>query len=247
MSGHSKWANIKHRKGKMDALRGKVTTKISREIYVAVRNGGADPAMNMRLKLALQKAKENNVTKDNVQRAIQKAQGGADGTNFEEMTYEGYGPGGAAVLLDTMSDNRNRTVADVRHLFSKYGGNLGETGCVNWMFNKKGLIIIEDIGSVDEDELMLAVLDAGADDFVNDDGIIEITTSPEAFDEVQEKLAELSITTSSANVSMVPETEVVLVDHDAAKMEKLIDALEELDDVQEVYTNADLSALEDNE
>lgn len=238
MSGHSKWANIKHKKGRMDALRGKLTTKIGREITVAVRIGGADPTGNMRLKLALQKAKENNIPKENIQRAIQKGSGTLDGANYEEITYEGYGPGGVAVTIEVMTDNRNRTAADVRHLFTKYGGNLGESGCVAWMFKKKGLFVIEKEG-VNEETLMLVALEAGAEDFKAEDQY-EITTAPEDFDSVQQALDQNKVTTLVAQVTMVPETTVELNGDEAAKMVKLIDALEDHDDVQEVYTNVEL-------
>ncbi|MBP2643068.1 MAG: protein yeeN [Firmicutes bacterium] len=239
MSGHSKWANIKRHKGRMDAIRGKITTKIGREITVAVKNGGADPTGNMRLKLALQKAKENNVPKDNIQRAIQKGQGALDGGNFEELQYEGYGPGGVAVLLEIMTDNRNRTAADIRHLFSKNGGNLGETGCVGWMFDKKGLFIINQQDHIDEEELMLLVLEAGADDFKSEDGKYEITTAPEDWEQVRVALENHNIVIESAQITMVPQTTVELTGDDAVKMLKLMDSLEEHDDVQEVYSNFD--------
>lgn len=238
MSGHSKWANIKHKKGKMDAIRGKLTTKIGREITVAVRLGGADPTGNMRLKLALQKAKENNIPKDNIQRAIQKGAGALEGANYEEITYEGYGPGGVAVTIEVMTDNRNRTAADVRHLFTKYGGNLGESGCVAWMFKQKGLFVVEKEG-VDEEILMLTVLDAGAEDFKAEEQY-EITTAPEDFESVQQALEQNNITTIVAQITMIPETTVELDGDEAVKMVKLIDALEDHDDIQEVYTNVEL-------
>ncbi|MBP2628227.1 MAG: protein yeeN [Firmicutes bacterium] len=240
MSGHSKWANIKHKKGKMDALRAKTTTKIGREITVAARMGGGDPTGNMRLKLALQKAKENNIPKDNIQRAIQKGVGALDGSNYEELVYEGYGPGGVAVIVEVMTDNRNRTAADVRHLFSKYGGNLGESGCVSWMFNKKGLFVIDEIRALDEEEVMMLALEAGADDFKAEDGEFEIIADPENFAEVQETLAKNNIKTSVAEVTMIPTTTVALLGDEATKMMKLMDALEEHDDVQEVYANFDI-------
>ncbi len=239
MSGHSKWANIKHRKGKMDAIRGKITTKISREITVAARAGGADPAGNMRLKLALQKAKENNVPKDNIQRAIQKGVGALDGGNYEEIVYEGYGPGGVAVLLEIMTDNRNRTAADIRHLFSKYGGNLGEAGCVSWMFDKKGLFLVDKTG-VNEEDLMLTALEAGAEDIKSEDDQYEITTAPDDWEQVRAALEAAKVVTASAQITMVPQTTVELAGDDAVKMLKLMDALEEHDDVQEVYANFDI-------
>lgn len=240
MSGHSKWANIKHRKGKQDAVRGKVTTKISREITVAVRLGGSDPAGNMKLKLALQKAKENNVPKDNVQRAIQKGLGALEGSNYEEIVYEGYGPGGVAIIVEAMTDNRNRTAADIRHLFSKNGGNLGETGCVSWMFKKKGLFIVEPSNKINEEDLMLLVLEAGAEDFKTEDGQYEIITSPEEFDQVQQILETNKIETETALITMIPDTSMALAGDEAFKMMKLMDVLEEHDDVQEVYSNFDI-------
>lgn len=240
MSGHSKWANIKHRKGKQDAVRGKVTTKISREITVAVRLGGSDPAGNMKLKLALQKAKENNVPKDNVQRAIQKGLGALEGSNYEEIVYEGYGPGGVAIIVEAMTDNRNRTAADIRHLFSKNGGNLGETGCVSWMFKKKGLFIVEPSNKISEEDLMLLVLEAGAEDFKTEDGQYEIITSPDDFDQVQQILETNKIKTETALITMIPDTSMALAGDEALKMMKLMDVLEEHDDVQEVYSNFDI-------
>ncbi len=239
MSGHSKWANIKHRKGKMDAIRGKITTKISREITVAARAGGADPAGNMRLKLALQKAKENNVPKDNIQRAIQKGIGSLDGGNYEEIVYEGYGPGGVAVLLEIMTDNRNRTAADIRHLFAKHGGNLGEAGCVSWMFDKKGLFLVDKDG-VNEEDLMLIALEAGAEDIKSEDDQYEVTTAPDDWEQVRAALEAAKVQTASAQITMVPQTTVELAGDDAVKMLKLMDALEDHDDVQEVYANFDI-------
>ncbi|MDD4599816.1 putative transcriptional regulatory protein [bioreactor metagenome] len=240
MSGHSKWANIKHKKGKMDAIRGKITTKISKEITVAVRIGGSDPTGNMRLKLALQKAKENNVPKDNIQRAIQKGAGALDGANYEELTYEGYGPGGIALMVEAMTDNRNRTAAEIRHLFSKYSGNLGETGCVSWMFNKKGIFVIDKETGVEEEELMMIVLDAGADDLTSDEGQFEIATSPEEFESVQKALESNNIQTLVAQIAMVPDTTIAVAGDEAIKLAKLVELLEDHEDVQEVYGNFDL-------
>ena len=218
MSGHSKWANIKRKKGANDAIRGKITTKIGREITIAVRMGGADPTGNMRLKLALSKAKANNIPKDNINRAIQKGLGATEGSNYEEVIYEGYGPGGTAVMLDILTDNRNRTAADVRHLFSKYGGNLGQDGCVSWMFKKKAVFIVE----------------REAFD------VFEIIAEPDAYDAIETVLGEKGIETASAEVTMVPDTTVHLVDKDAEKMQTLIDALEDNDDVQNVYSNYEM-------
>ncbi|WP_346354144.1 YebC/PmpR family DNA-binding transcriptional regulator [Azotosporobacter soli] len=239
MSGHSKWANIKHRKGRVDALRARITTKIGREITVAVKMGGADPAGNMRLKLVLQKAKENNVPKDNIQRAIQRGSGAGDGSNYEELTYEGYGPGGVAVMVEVLTDNRNRTAADVRHLFSKYGGNLGETGCVGWMFKKQGIFLVSADGEMDEDELMLLAIEAGADDFKTEDDEYEIICSPEAFEKVQMVLEENNLNLNMARIAMLSDTTVALAEEDGQKMIRMLDALEDHDDVQEVYSNFD--------
>jgi YebC/PmpR family DNA-binding regulatory protein len=239
MSGHSKWANIKRKKGKNDAIRGKITTKIGREITIAVRMGGTDPIGNMRLKLALQKAKENNIPKDNIKRAIQKGAGAAEGQNYEEIVYEGYGPAGVAVTVNVLTDNRNRAAAAVRHEFSKHGGNLGETGCVSWMFKNKGLFVVPK-ENADEEELMMLVLDAGADDMQSGDEEFEITTAPEAFDDVEKALMENNVQTEVAHITMVPDNTIALEAEDARKLENLIDALEEIDDVQDVYHNGDM-------
>lgn len=240
MSGHSKWANIKHKKGKMDAVRGKVTTKIGREITVAVRMGGSDPTGNMKLKLALAKAKANNVPKDNIQRAIQKGLGAVDGNNYEEMTYEGYGPAGSAVMIEVMTDNRNRTAADIRHIFSKNGGNLGETGCVGWMFKKKSVFVIEKEVFNDEEALMMLALDAGAEDFKVEDDVFEITGTPEDFDAIQQMLEENKIEPAVSEISMIPDTTIKLEGTDAIKMLRMIESLEDHDDVQDVYSNYDI-------
>ena len=240
MSGHSKWANIKRKKGANDAIRAKVTTKIGREITIAVRMGGADPVGNMRLKLALSKAKANNIPKDNINRAIQKGLGASDGSNYEELNYEGYGPGGSAVMLDIMTDNRNRTAADIRHLFSKYGGNLGETGCVGWMFKKKALFIVDKEVYSDEENLMMIALEAGAEDFKAEDESFEITAAPEDFDAIAQALEENGIETAESEITMIPDTTVKLTGKDAEKMQTLIDALDEHDDVQNVYSNYEI-------
>ena len=237
MSGHSKWSNIKHRKGKNDALKAKITTKISREITVAVKAGGTDPTGNMRLKLALQKARENNIPKDNIQRAIDKGAGAGDANNYEEITYEGYGPGGAAILVEVMTDNRNRAAADVRHAFSKRGGNLGESGSVNWMFKRKGVFVIPQEGN-DEETLTLLALDAGAEDIKVEDDVFVIYTLPDDYDAVETALAEASIATDMAQITMVPDTNMELTGDDAVNMQRVLDMLEDLDDVQDVYHNA---------
>ncbi len=240
MSGHSKWANIKHKKGKMDAVRGKITTKLGREITIAVRMGGADPTGNMRLKLVLAKAKANNIPKDNIQRAIQKGLGGTDGANYEELTYEGYGASGVAVMVNVMTDNRNRAAAEIRHLFSKFGGNLGETGCVGWMFKKKGMFVIDSESGLTEDDVMEIALEADAEGFeATDDGGFEITCEPEGFDAVDQILTERGIQPSVSEIAMIPDTMMELDEASAQKVMKLIEALEDNDDVQDVYTNAD--------
>ena len=240
MSGHSKWANIKHKKGKADALRGKITTKISREITIAVRMGGADPTGNMKLKLALSKAKANNIPKDNIQRAIQKGAGALEGQSFEEITYEGYGPAGVAMMVSCLTDNRNRTAADVRHVFSKYGGNLGATGCVGYMFQQKGVFAVSKETGVEEDDLMMIALEAGAEDIKNEEEGFEIVTTPDAFDDVEKALADAGIEVEMAEITMIPDTMAELSAEDAERVQKMLDVLEDLDDVQDVYHNADL-------
>lgn len=240
MSGHSKWANIKRKKGANDAIRGAITTKIGREITIAVKMGGADPTGNMRLKLALTKAKSNNIPKDNINRAIQKGLGAADGSNYEELTYEGYGPGGTAIMLDILTDNRNRTAADVRHIFSKYGGNLGATGCVGYMFHQKAVFAVEKENFADEDALMEIVLEAGAEDMRSEGDVFEIEAEPDAFDAIEQALADKGIETLSAEVTMVPDNTVKVEGEAATKMQKMLDALEENDDVQNVYGNYEM-------
>ena len=237
MSGHSKWATIKRKKGANDAIRGAMTTKISREITIAVKMGGADPTGNMRLKLALSKAKANNVTKDNINRAIQKGLGASDTSNYEEITYEGYGPGGTALMLEILTDNRNRTAANIRHIFRKHGGNLGENGCVAWMFNKKAVFTVDKETFDDEDALMEIAMDAGAEDFQADDDSFEITADPQDFNAIEAALAQKGIETSSAEITQVPDTTVNLNPQDSEKLLKLLDALDEDDDVQNVFSN----------
>ncbi len=247
MSGHSKWANIKRKKGKTDAVRGATTTKISREITTAVRIGGSDPTGNMRLKLALQNAKDNNIPKENIQRAIQKGMGTLEGSSYEEITYEGYGTAGVALLVETMTDNRNRTAAEMRHIFSKHGGNMGESGCVSWMFHKKGLIVIEKTPELQEDELLAIVLDAGAEDMDSEGEQYEVTCAPDDFESLVTALETAKIKWVSAEISMIPETTIALEGNDAAKLMRLVDALEEQDDVQNVYGNFDVPDDEDEE
>lgn len=239
MSGHSKWANIKHKKGKADALRARITTKISKEITLAARMGGGDPVGNMRLKLALTKAKQNNVPKENIQRAIAKGIGATSGEGFEEMSYEGYGPGGVAIIVECSTDNKNRTAADVRYAFTHHGGSIGTPGCVGWMFKKKGIIIV-DKEVADEDTLMLLALDSGAEDVQAHEEVYEIITEPDAFIAVSEALEKEGIEVESSEVSMIPDNTVSLDGEKAESMQKMIEALEEIDDVQEVYHNADM-------
>lgn len=239
MSGHSKWANIKHKKGKADALRARITTKISKEITLAARMGGGDPVGNMRLKLALTKAKQNNVPKENIQRAIAKGVGATSGEGFEEMSYEGYGPGGVAIIVECSTDNKNRTAADVRYAFTHHGGSIGTPGCVGWMFKKKGIIIV-DKEITDEDTLMLLALDSGAEDVQAHEEVYEIITEPDAFIAVSEALEKEGIEVESSEVSMIPDNTVSLDGEKAESMQKMIEALEEIDDVQEVYHNADM-------
>lgn len=239
MSGHSKWANIKHKKGKTDALRARITTKISKEITLAARMGGGDPVGNMRLKLALTKAKQNNVPKENIQRAIAKGIGATSGEGFEEMSYEGYGPGGVAIIVECSTDNKNRTAADVRYAFTHHGGSIGTPGCVGWMFKKKGIIIV-DKEITDEDTLMLLALDSGAEDVQAHEEVYEIITEPDAFIAVSEALEKEGIEVESSEVSMIPDNTVSLDGEKAESMQKMIEALEEIDDVQEVYHNADM-------
>ena len=236
MSGHSKWANIKHKKGKADALRGKITTKISREITIAVRMGGADPTGNMKLKLALSKAKANNIPKDNIQRAIQKGAGALEGQSFEEITYEGYGPAGVAMMVSCLTDNRNRTAADVRHVFSKYGGNLGATGCVGYMFQQKGVFAVSKETGVEEDDLMMVALEAGAEDIKNEEEGFEIVTTPDTFDDVEKALADAGIEVEMAEITMIPDTMAELSAEDAERVQKMLDVLEDLDALRELTT-----------
>lgn len=237
MSGHSKWANIKHRKEKTDASKGKMFTKLGREIAVCVREGGADPNSNGKLKDIIAKAKSNNMPNDTIDRSIKKAAGLGDGMNYEELVYEGYGAAGVAIIVEAMTENRNRTGGEVKHLFDKYHGNMGATGCVSWMFDRKGQIIIEKSSKVDEDELMTIALEAGAEDFGVEDEYFEIITSPDDFSSVREKLEQSGLQFLSADIEMIPQNYTSVSDEDRAKVEKLIDYLEDNDDVQKVYTN----------
>ena len=238
MSGHSKWHNIQARKSKVDAARGKVFTKLGRELLVAVKAGGPDPDGNAKLKDIIAKCKAANMPNDTINKAIKKASGEGGSANYEEITYEGYGPNGVAVIVEASTDNKNRTAADVRHVFDKAGGNLGTTGCVSYMFNKKGVIVIEKASTdMDEEELMMLALDAGAEDFEAEGEIYEITTEPSDFTAVREKLEEAGLTFLEAEVQMLPTTTVELDEKGQEKMERLIDRLDELDDVMNVYHN----------
>jgi YebC/PmpR family DNA-binding regulatory protein len=237
MAGHSKWANIKHRKAAADAKRGKAFTRLIKEITVAAKLGGGDPDMNPRLRLAIDKAYEANMPKDNVERAIKRGSGELEGVDYEEMRYEGYGIGGAAVMVDCLTDNRTRTVADVRHAFAKHGGNLGTDGSVAFLFKHCGQLVLAP--GTSEDRVMDAAIEAGAEDVVvNDDGSIEVLTGPNDFHAVKQALEKAGLKPELAEVTMKPTTESVMAGEDAARMQKLLDALESLDDVQEVYTTA---------
>jgi YebC/PmpR family DNA-binding regulatory protein len=241
MSGHSKWAGIKHKKAIVDAKRGKTFSKVSKEITVAAKISGGNPDMNPRLRLAIEKAKEVNMPADNIKRAIQKGTGELPGVNYEEVTYEGYGPGGVALMIETLTDNKNRTVGEIRHIMSKHNGNMGETGCVAWMFNKKGYMLVNK-NAIDEDTLMSIALDAGAEDFKNDpdEENYEITTMPEELNTVKEFLEKENIPFNLAEVTLIPQNYIKLESGDAHKMLKLMGALEDHDDVQNVYANFDI-------
>ncbi len=242
MAGHSKWANTKHRKARADAQKGKVFTKIAREIIVAAREGGPDPEANFRLRLAVQKAREVNMPGDNINRAIQKGSGEGDNISLEQITYEGYGPSGVAVLLEIMTDNRNRTAADIRHIFSRRGGSMGESGCVAWIFNRKGYLTIDHAeGLPSEDELMMLALEGGAEDFQTEENSYVILTSTEDFERVKDTFMKENIELSAAEVTMVPSNLIRVEDPDeAARVLSLLEALEEHDDVQNVYANFDI-------
>ena len=248
MSGHSKWHNIQAKKGKADAQRGAVFTKIGREIAIAVREGGANPESNGKLRDIIAKAKANNMPNDNIQRSIKKASGELSNVVYEEITYEGYAPGGVAVIVDCISDNRNRTASDVRHCFAKYGGNLGTTGSVGFMFDERGVLVVEREPGMDEDEMMMTALDAGAEDVKVDDDVFEILTAPNDFSTVRENLEKQGIAFLSAEVAKIPQNTVAVTDPDTVlKIQKMLDLLEENDDVQNVFHNADLPEEEDEE
>ena len=245
MSGHSKWANIKHKKGKADAERGKIFTKIGREIAIAVRDGGSDPAINGKLRDVIAKAKASNMPNENIKRSIAKAAGELGNVNYEEIQYEGYAPGGVAVIVSTVTDNRNRTASDIRHIFDKNGGSLGTNGCVSYMFERKGIILIEKTDEISEDSLMEAALDAGMEDMITYDDSFEIQTTVESFNDVAEALKKAGYELLEADVEYVPSMETTPTDEgDIKNLKKMIDILEENDDVQKVYHNCTLDLSE---
>ena len=239
MSGHSNWNNIKNKKGKSDAARGKIFTKLGREILVAVKEGGPDPAANSKLRDVIAKCKANNMPNDNIDRSIKKAAGEGSTANYEDITYEGYGPNGVAIIIEAMTDNRNRTAGDVRHILDKFGGNLGTSGSVSWMFDKKGVILVEKSVKMTEDELMMEAIEAGAENFEADEEIYEITTAPEDFSAVREALEAKGIEFLDAEVKMVPQNYMSLDAEGARKMNLIIEKMEELDDVGEIWHNWD--------
>ena len=239
MSGHSKWHSIKHKKGAADAKRGKIFTRLIREITVAAREAGGDPDMNPRLRKAVSDAKAANMPNDNIERAIRRGTGEEEGVDYEEITYEAYGPGGVAVLIETMTDNRNRTVAELRHLLSKNSGNLGEAGSVGWLFDRKGYIVV-DKNAKSEEELFELAIEAGAEDLKDDESNFEIFTSQEDFENVKEAIEKAGVKTEVAEISMIPQNYVKLEDADAKQMLKLYDAIDDHDDVQNVYANFDI-------
>ncbi len=248
MSGHSKWANIKHKKGKADAARGKIFTKIGREIAIAVREGGADPASNGKLRDIIAKAKANNMPNDNIARSIKKAAGEGGNVNYEELTYEGYAPGGVAIIVDIVTDNRNRTASDIRHIFDKNGGSLGTTGSVSYLFDSKGLLVVEREPGIDEDELMMQALDAGAEDMQTQEDVFEIYTAPNDFSAVREALESAGYAFLSADKQMIPQTTVTPPDEEALlKIQRLLEMLDDNEDVTEVYHNAELPEEEDED
>ena len=248
MSGHSKWHNIQAKKGKADAARGKVFTKIGREIAISVREGGADPNVNGKLRDIIAKAKANNMPNDNIQRSIKKAAGEGQGVNYEEFAYEGYAPGGVAIIVNIVTDNRNRTSSDIRHIFDKNGGSLGTPGSVSYMFDSKGVIVIEREPDMDEDDMLMKAMDAGAEDMKADDDVFEIFTAPNDFSAVREALEGVGLSFISADRQMVPQNTIRIDDAEiAGRIQKLLDMLDDNDDVTEVYHNAELPEEEDEE
>lgn len=240
MSGHSKWANIKHKKGKQDAVKGKIFTKFAKAIAVAAKESGSDLESNAKLRDIVEKAKAQNMPNDNIERAIKKGAGELEGSNYEEIIYEGYGPGGVAIIVETLTDNKNRTAGDIRHIFDRNGGNLGTSGCVSFLFQRKGQLMVEKSDNIDEDELMLLTIDAGAEDFIVEEEGYEIITDPNDFRKVRETLETEKIAFIFAEIAMIPTTQVALSSGDAKKMQKMLDMFEDHDDVQAVYHNWDM-------
>ncbi len=247
MSGHSKWHNIQATKNKADAVRGKIFTKIGREIAVAVKQGGPDPNNNAKLRDVISKAKQNNMPNDNIQRSIKKASGELSAVNYEEITYEGYGIGGSAVIVKCLTDNKNRTAGDVRHAFDKFGGSLGALGCVSYMFDNKGVLILQKSDKINEDELIDMCLEAEAEDVINDEDVFSIITAPSMFHKVKETLEGKGLEFVSSEVTMVPQTTIDLDEKQLATFEKMLDTLESLDDVQDVYHNVNLPDEDEEE
>jgi len=241
VSGHSKWANIKHRKAKADAERGKMFTKVAREILVAARQGGPDPEANFRLRMAIERARAVNMPNDSIMRAIKRGAGESGTETYEEIVYEGYGPGGVAIMVEAMTDNRNRAASDIRHIFTRHGGNLGESGCVAWMFRKKGLLVVDLAESkMSEDDLMNLAVEAGAEDLKVDGSTVEITTDPADFEKVQKYLKDHGVAFTVAELTWLPQTTVRVTGKDARQVLSLTEELEDLDDVQQVHANFDI-------
>lgn len=247
MSGHSKWATIKRQKGKTDAARGKIFTKLGREIAVAVKAGGPDPSLNAKLRDVISKAKSNNMPNDNITRSIKKASGELGAINYESIVYEGYGPAGMAVIVETLTDNKNRTAGDVRHIFDKCGGSMGTNGCVSYMFDDKGVIVIEKKSGMDDDEMMMAALEAGAADFVAEDDVYEVYTQPSDLSAVREALEAQGIEIASAQNEKIPQNTVDIDEANMVKVRRLLDMFDDNDDVQDVYHNANLPDEDDEE
>ncbi len=248
MSGHSKWANIKNKKEKTDSQRGKIFTKIGREIAIAVKEGGSDPVNNSKLRDVIAKAKANNMPNDNISRSIKKAAGELGNVNYEEVVYEGYGPGGTAVIVEVVTDNRNRTAAEMRHIFDKSGGSMGATGCVSWMFDKKGVLVIERSVAIDEDELMMEALELGAEDFNPLDDVFEVYTAPADFSSIREALEGKGYEFLSAEIQMIPQNTIQVDDDELmGKIERMLERFDDNDDVQEVYHNAMLPEAEEED
>ncbi|MEW9082961.1 YebC/PmpR family DNA-binding transcriptional regulator [Caldanaerobacter subterraneus] len=245
MAGHSKWANIKHKKEKMDAKKGRIFTKLTKDIIKAAKEGGGDPETNSKLKLAIERAKAFNLPGENIQRAIKKGTGELGGAKLEEVIYEGYGPAGTAIIVEALTDNKNRTAGEIRHIFDRNGGTLGAAGSVTWMFDKVGVIVVEKTDSINEEDLMMVAIEAGAEDFSADEGEFEIITDPSNFQEVREAIEKAGYKISEAEITMLPKNTIKLSPEDYEKFEKLIDKLEDNDDVQNVYHNVELEDEEE--